>query len=100
MPIDTAPPPRRARAAARAGASGPSPKFARRVSPALGAPGCVLLLDAVHDCAFVVRLCQMTPMARRYPDAISTTDHWPTSAGSRLGGDRAAPASRERAVAL
>ncbi len=44
------------------------------VSPGLDAPGFAFLLDA-SECAFVVRLCQMTPMPRRYTRPALGTVH-------------------------
>ncbi len=58
----------------RGGASAAFRKF-DDVLPALDAPGCVLLLDALVRCAFVVDPCQMTPSARHYEHRIYETQH-------------------------
>jgi len=47
----------------------------RSASPALDAPGFAFLLDAVPHCAFVVRLCQMTTIARSCAGADCATHH-------------------------
>src|SRR3990170_1571127 len=51
------------------------------VSPALDAPGCVLLLDARCECAFVVRPCHDASEIRATLFERST----PSAAGERLG---------------
>ena len=47
----------------------------RCVSPALGAPGCAFVLDAITTGPSSCRLCQMTPRPRRHPNASCQTDH-------------------------
>src|SRR3989337_2416883 len=58
----------------------------RGVSPAHDAPGGVLLLDAAHGLRLRRASWPGTPWTRRYPHAISQTEHWSRLPGRDSGG--------------
>ncbi len=55
----------------------PRPATLAALTTATDAAGGVLVLDAVHDCAFVLRPCQATPLARPQHQQRHRTGHLP-----------------------
>src|SRR5207249_1275668 len=64
------------------------------ISTASDVPGCVLVLERAHGYSFVLRPCQMTPLARRNHQRTPDTDHY----GSVMA-PRSAPVTRRAYLA-